>query len=151
MNGYLTIGQVSKEVGLPAKTIRYYEDIQLLPPAKRMDNTYRKYSNEDIKKLRFIKQARTLGLFLSEIKELIEESFEGSCEHLKAKMVLQIPQYIASIKKRINDLQALQYQLEELQESMKTLHLTEPTKRVKDKECCEVLHHFEQTITKGGV
>ncbi len=49
MNNQLTIGQVAKEVGIPAKTIRYYEEIELLQPAKRMDNKYREYAKEVLK------------------------------------------------------------------------------------------------------
>lgn len=150
MNPQMTIGQVAKTVGISTKTIRYYEEIQLLQPAKRMDNRYRAYNEKDIARLRFIKQARVLGLPLSGVKQLVNEGFDGTCEHLKTNIMAQLPHYIVSVKKRIAQLQALQQQLEDLQEGFKTLVLTHPEKYVKDNKRCEVLQHFEQTITKGG-
>lgn len=151
MNAQLTIGQVSKQVGIPTKTIRYYEDIKLLQPAKRMDNKYREYSEEDIARLRLIKQARALGLPLNEVKELVEECLDESCEHLKGSFLTHLPKYIASVKHRIGELTELQGQLEDLQDNLISLNLTNPHEKVSKKDCCEVLEQMEKTITKGGV
>ncbi len=150
MSNTFTIGQLAESVGMSAKTIRYYENIKLLQPAKRMENKYRTYSGEDIKRIIFIKQARALGLPLHEVKQLVDESFEGTCEHLKANLIRQLPEYISSVKKRIEDLQKLQHQLEDLQKSFDELPLKNPKKRVKDKRHCEVLEHLEKSIVKGG-
>jgi len=109
MNSHLTIGQVAKEVGLPSKTIRYYEEVKLIQPTKRMDNKYREYSQENIARLRLIKQARVLGLSLDEVKQLVEECFDGSCEHLRDSFLAKLPKYIESVKVRVNELQELQY------------------------------------------
>jgi MerR family copper efflux transcriptional regulator len=151
MNKYLTIGQVAQEVGIPPKTIRYYEEINLIGPAKRLDNKYREYTKEDIAKLRLIKQARILGLSLEEVKHLVEECLEGSCEHLKDRFLTKLPQYITAVKERIDELQALQAQLESLQDNLKILPLSDPLKRVGEKECCEVLEQLETITQKGGV
>lgn len=150
MNRPLTIGHVAKKVGIPTKTIRYYEDIQLIPSAKRMGNKYRAYAKEDIARLRLIKQARALGLPLQEIKQLVKEGFDGTCNHLKMSLASQIPQYIASVKKRIVELQALQQQLEKLENGIIHLSLSSPEKQVKEQQSCEVLEQFEKTMTKGG-
>ncbi len=151
MNGHLTIGQVAKTVGIPAKTIRYYEEINLLQPPKRMENKYREYTEEDMVRLRLIKQARALGLSLSEVKQLVQECFDGSCEHLRDRFLTQLPTYISSIKKRIDDLQELLMQLKGLQNNLSTLHLKDPYKRVVEKDCCEVLEKVEMITKKGGV
>lgn len=151
MKNHLTIGQVAETVGIPAKTVRYYEDIKLLPPAKRMDNKYREYSEEDIARLRLIKQARALGLPLNEVKELVEECLDESCEHLQASFLTHLPKYIASVKQRIGELTELQGQLKDLQANLIALNLTNPKEKVSKKDCCEVLEQMEKTITKGGV
>ncbi len=151
MNGHLTIGQVAKEVGIPPKTIRYYEEIELLQPAKRMDNKYREYSQEDIARLRLIKQARVLGLSLNEVKQLVEECLDKSCEHLKNSFLTNLPKYIESVKVRVNELQEFQRQLEDLQNNLKTLPLKNPHKKVGEKDCCEVLEQMESITKKGGV
>lgn len=79
----------------PTKTIRYYEEIELLQPAKRMDNKYREYSKEDIARLRLIKQARVLGLSLDEVKQLVKECFGGSCEHLRDSFLTRLPKILS--------------------------------------------------------
>jgi MerR family copper efflux transcriptional regulator len=150
MNKRLTIGQVAQEVGIPPKTIRYYEEINPIQPAKRLDNKYRAYTKEDIARLRLIKQAKILGLSLDEVKHLVEECLEGSCEHLKERFLTKLPTYITAVKERIDELQELQAQLESLQENLKTLSLSTPQKRVGEKDCCEVLAQMEAITRKGG-
>ncbi|MGB7288194.1 MAG: MerR family transcriptional regulator, partial [Salaquimonas sp.] len=56
----MNIGDASSLTGLPAKTIRYYEDIKLVVPA-RLDNSYREYNQDDVHRLLFIQRARSLG------------------------------------------------------------------------------------------
>lgn len=151
MNGHLTIGQVAKEVGIPTKTIRYYEEVSLIKPAKRMDNKYREYSQEDIARLRLIKQARVLGLSIDEVKQLVEESFEGSCQHLRDSFLTKLPKYISYVKEKVSELHELQEQLESLQNNLKTLPLKNPDKKMGEKDCCEVLEQMETITKKGGV
>ncbi len=150
MNGQRTIGQVAKEVGIPAKTIRYYEDIKLIQHVKRLDNKYREYAKEDIARLRLIKQARALGLPLHEVKQLVKECLDGSCEHLKTSFLTHLPQYIQSVRERIGELQLLQEQLETLQQNLKILPLTNPQENALKKDCCEVLEEVEMITKKGG-
>ncbi|MFC3902416.1 DNA-binding transcriptional regulator, MerR family [Acinetobacter marinus] len=67
----MNISELSNLSGVNAPTIRYYEQIKLLPKAERLSNGYRKYSEEDLKKLFLIKQAQQVGFSLDEIKALI--------------------------------------------------------------------------------
>lgn len=150
MNLQLTIGQVAQEVGIPAKTIRYYEEIRLIQPANRLENNYREYSKEDISRLRLIKQARTLGLPLAEIKQLVAECFDGTCEHLKARFLTRLPRYRESVRGRIAELQEVQEQLERLEKNLATIKLSHPQMKVIQKDCCEVLEQIEKIIKKGG-
>lgn len=73
----LFIGQLSRQTGVPTKTIRYYEEFGLLSKPKRTDSMYRLYTQEDVEKLRFIKKAKSFGLKLSEIRSIISCSREG--------------------------------------------------------------------------
>ena len=66
----MNIGDASERSGLPAKTIRYYEDIRLLKPA-RSDNGYRDYSSDDVHRLRFLQRARGLGFSVEECRQLL--------------------------------------------------------------------------------
>jgi Cu(I)-responsive transcriptional regulator len=67
----LTIGQLAQGTGVPAKTIRYYEGIGLLPTPARGDNGYRSYDERAAHTLRFVKRARDLGFSIAEVQELL--------------------------------------------------------------------------------
>lgn len=67
----LNIGLVAEATGLPAKTIRYYESIGLVEPARRSTGNYRVYDVRDVTTLRFIERARRLGFSLKEVSELL--------------------------------------------------------------------------------
>lgn len=68
----MNIGTVARTSGLPAKTIRYYEQIGLITPATRRPNGYRTYSLIDMRTLHFIKRARSLGFSVEEIRDLLD-------------------------------------------------------------------------------
>lgn len=67
----MNISEASSHSGVSAKMIRHYEDIGLLPRAKRSMSNYRRYEDGDIHELRFIKRSRDLGFSTAEIKELL--------------------------------------------------------------------------------
>lgn len=67
----MNIGTVSKQSGVPSKTIRYYEDIGLIPPALRSDNGYRQYRQGDVDTLRFIQRARRMGFSVKDVGDLL--------------------------------------------------------------------------------
>lgn len=66
----MNIGEVSKLSGLPAKTIRYYEDIGLVKP-DRHDNGYRQYNTNDLHKLAFLGRSRALGFSIEDCRNLM--------------------------------------------------------------------------------
>ncbi len=66
----MNIGTAARQSGLPAKTIRYYEDIGLLT-ADRAANGYRDYSAEDVHRLRFVQRSRSLGFSVEECRQLL--------------------------------------------------------------------------------
>ena len=66
----MNIGQVADASGLPAKTIRYYEDIGLVV-ADRRDNGYRDYGEAHLHKLRFVQRARSLGFTIEQCRALL--------------------------------------------------------------------------------
>lgn len=68
----LTIGQAALASGVSAKMIRHYEDIGLLPPARRNFSGYRQYTATDLHTLRFIRQARQLGFGIAQIATLLD-------------------------------------------------------------------------------
>ncbi|MBZ9676437.1 Cu(I)-responsive transcriptional regulator [Mesorhizobium sp. ES1-1] len=66
----MNVGDAAKRSGLPAKTIRYYEEIGLISP-RRADNGYRDYSSDDIHRLAFLRRARNLGFSIDDCRQLM--------------------------------------------------------------------------------
>ncbi len=66
----MNIGEVAEASGLPAKTIRYYEDIGLITPM-RAGNGYRSFRESDLHKLSFLGRARSLGFSIEDCRNLL--------------------------------------------------------------------------------
>lgn len=75
----LTVSTLGAEVGLSAATVRYYEQLGLLPVPARTAAGYRTYGDEALDRLRFIKGAQQVGLRLREIGELLAIRDQGLC------------------------------------------------------------------------
>lgn len=82
MSQGVTIGGASKACGIKVPTIRYYEQIELLPSPPRTDGNRRLYEEGDLKRLRFIRHARELGFEIEPIRELLALAGDpsGPCE-----------------------------------------------------------------------
>lgn len=86
----MNISELSKLSGLSTPTIRYYEQIKLLPKAKRKSNGYREYTDNDLKQLSLIQQAQQVGFSLAEIKAFchrrwLSGTMTHSSKHLNLK------------------------------------------------------------------
>ncbi len=66
----MNIGDAAARTGLPPKTIRYYEEIELVKPSRR-PNGYRDYSDQDVHELRFLQRARGLGFSVEDCRQLL--------------------------------------------------------------------------------
>ncbi len=73
----MLIHDLAKQTGVPAKTIRYYESIGLLPRPKRAANNYREYAPAEAERLRFIAGARSLGFSLADVAEILAARDDG--------------------------------------------------------------------------
>lgn len=98
------IGELSKSTGLPVKTIRYYEDLDLIHAVKRTQGGFRLFDEKTtVIRLQFIRQAQTLGMSLDEIREFLEVRDRGELpchdikDHLEDKVV-QIEEQIEALK-----------------------------------------------------
>ena len=79
VNSYnlFTIEQVAARTGLTKRTLRYYEEVGLLPPTGRTESNYRRYNEEDIQRLERIKKLRDLlGFSLADIREVLDAEDE---------------------------------------------------------------------------
>lgn len=85
--GMFLIGELAKRSGVSADTLRFYEKNALLTPSGRSDSGYRLYNEGDLDQVHFILNAKSIGLSLEEIKELLDirlEATEHSCAEVKS-------------------------------------------------------------------
>lgn len=67
----MNIGEAASRSGVTAKMIRYYEEIGLIKAARRGENGYRNYLEQDVHRLRFVRRARELGFSIARIRDLL--------------------------------------------------------------------------------
>lgn len=73
----MMISEAARLVGVPAKTLRYYEGIGLLSPAKRTKSGYRLYGWRELEQIEFVRRAKLMGLSLEEIRGLVQTAEDG--------------------------------------------------------------------------
>jgi Cu(I)-responsive transcriptional regulator len=114
MNGknHIGIGELAKGTGTKVVTVRYYEQIGLLPVPTRTAGNYRTYSNEHVRRLRFIRRCRDLGFTLDQIRDLLRLSSqkEEDCaevDQITAEHLMEIEEKISDLKRLANELRRL--------------------------------------------
>ena len=130
----MNIGQAAKRSGISAKMIRYYEDIGLLPAAKRSDAGYRVYTDADIKTLSFIQHARELGFSSEQMKELLGLWLNSSRRSSEVKQLAQ--KHIQFLQQKIAN---MQHMLVILQQSVEQCADNEQSD-------CQILKQIEQGV-----
>ncbi|WP_120631909.1 Cu(I)-responsive transcriptional regulator [Ruegeria sp. EL01] len=100
----MNIGDVSNRTGLPAKTIRYYEDINLIKPM-RDDNGYRRFREQDVHKLSFLGRARALGFTIEDCRTLLALYEDETRASADVKQVAR--DHLAQIEAKIADLNSM--------------------------------------------
>ena len=108
----MLIGELADAVGLPTRTVRFYERRGLLPQPQRAPNGYRVYDDAALSRLRFIRSTQTAGLTLAEIRSIIEISDSGAapCTHVDALLDTKLTE----VRQRRQDLAVLEHELEQL-------------------------------------
>lgn len=130
MNTY-TIGQVAKIVGLPTKTIRYYEQSGVITTAQRAENGYRKYPQAFVQELTLIKYIRDLSLPLGEMKKLMKGCESSACKHTRAHITSSIDEYVGLLGEKIHQFTVLKAKLQKLKSTL----------CVNEKACDETKYH----------
>jgi MerR family transcriptional regulator, copper efflux regulator len=111
-NGGMRIGVLAGRSGLPVKTLRYYEDLGLLPAIGRSEGGYRLFGEDSLRRLEFIRRLKTLGLSLEEIRGClaVHDAGELPCTDIHRQLERQIERVDA----RIRELGQLRSELQEL-------------------------------------
>ena len=104
-SGDLSIGELAKATGTKVVTIRYYEQIGLLPVPRRTAGNYRTYDAEHRQRLHFIRSCRNLGFTLDQVRELLSLSTqkERDCADVDRVAI----EHLKSVEQKITDLSRL--------------------------------------------
>jgi DNA-binding transcriptional MerR regulator len=103
-----TITQVQQETGLSARTLRYYEELGLLPGVRRRAGGRRVYGADEIERIHFIQRLKKLGLSLAEIKGLNAiYGIAGSTAAMLTRLDQLLEGHDAEVESRIGELEAL--------------------------------------------
>jgi len=140
MSAALRIGDLARECEVTAKTIRYYEDLQILPKPDRGPSGYRRYGPADVARLQFIRKAKSLGLTLGEIAEILalQSSGEQPCNLVRDRLT----EKIASIGEQIARLEAARANLRYLRDEAKAVD------RAEGSDVCPIIDR--QPVPLGG-
>lgn len=112
LKGRLSIGDLAKATATKVVTIRYYEQIGLLPAPSRTDGNYRAYTNVHMRWLRFIRRCRDLGFTLAQVQDLLRLSSQqnqdcAEVDRITAQHLTEIEQKIADLTRLANELRRL--------------------------------------------
>lgn len=129
----LTIGQVAKEANVNIETIRYYERRGLISEPPRTESGYRKFPQEVVKDITFIKRTQDLGFTLEEIKNLLAASYDETFR--SEEMHHFATSKMKEIETKIHDLHQMKTLLEDLAEKC-------PGSGISKREC-PIIKNFE--------
>jgi len=106
------IGELGRRTDMKVETIRYYEQVGLLPAPARTPGNYRAYDTEHLKRLTFIRRSRELGFSIDQIRALLDlaDQRERSCEAVD----IIAKQHRGEVDRKIADLRALRRELDSM-------------------------------------
>lgn len=107
----MTVSELSRQGRVAPHVVRYYSRIGLLSPARHPDNGYKLFVRSDVARLRFIRQAQSLGYTLDEIGQILNDSTHGNSPCHKVRQILQ--RHIAENRQKLQELMQLQRRMED--------------------------------------
>ncbi|MFQ5828444.1 MAG: MerR family transcriptional regulator [Candidatus Methylomirabilia bacterium] len=123
--GPITIGEAARRSGFTIKTLRFYERRGLLPVSGRSPGGYRLYTEIDLHRLQFIREAKALGLPLDQIHELMVATREQACSMTRPKLLTLLDKRIEQTVAQIRALRWLKRELESRRQQLARRPLTD--------------------------
>jgi len=143
-DGLLQVGDLAKQAGKTVRAIHLYEEIGILRPHARSKGRYRLFSPDAVMRVRWIGKLQDLGLSLSTIQSVVRE-WEGSpsAPGAMAKMRDVYRQKLASTRRQIEHLEALEAELADSLKYLETCDTCDPARLFAACNCCDLHEHDE--------
>ena len=137
----LSIGEVSRRTSVKVPTIRYYEQVGLMPCPPRTEGKQRRYSAAEVSRLNFIRHARELGFEVEAIRELLALSERPDQSCVEADRIAR--RHMIEVERRIAQLTALRTELQRMVDECSHGHVGEcrVIQVLADHAQCEHEHH----------
>lgn len=130
----MLIGELARSVGVPTRTVRFYERAGLLPEPERAANGYRTYDHHTLTRLQFIRSSQAAGLTLAEIRSIINirDAGQPPCTHVDELLAAKL----ANVRERRQQLAAMEAELEALIDRSQLLDPAD----CNDPDICQILN-----------
>ena len=123
----LKIGEVVDLTGVSARTLRYYEELDLLPGVRRRAGGRRVYGPDEVERLRFIQRLKTLGLTLAEIKDLnAVHRIQGSTGAMLERLDELLGRHLDEVDGRIGELMTVRDEIQKYRDHVSSRRATAP-------------------------
>jgi DNA-binding transcriptional MerR regulator len=114
----MRIGEVARSCEVNPKTVRYYEEIGVLPKPSRTASGHRIYAKEDLLRLQFIRRLKSAGLSLAGIRQVLPAVDGRQCDHARSRLREAIAAQLREVEQRLRELRALRDALRRQLEAM---------------------------------
>ncbi|HSJ83200.1 MAG TPA: heavy metal-responsive transcriptional regulator [Acidimicrobiia bacterium] len=140
----MRIGELARRTGVPTKTIRYYEEVGVLPAPERSANDYRDYPEEAVDRLGFVRDAQATGLTLAEIASILDLRGQGeaTCHHV----IELLEGHLTALDRHIQTLRETRKKLTALTEQARSLDPSE----CRDPNRCQTITGEMKLKTRHG-
>ena len=105
----MQIGELAQQAGVSVQTVRFYERRKLLPEPARTESGFRKYGHQELKQLQFIRQAKSLGFTLDEIRDIIRSRGRGECPCTDVIAIAE--RHLRDVSEQIQKLEKFKHEL----------------------------------------
>jgi len=116
---YISIGNLAKTIGLTTRTLRYYEEMGIMTPPRRLEGAVRVYAPEDVRKLKFILRLKELGLSIKEMQELDAAYAEAKeTDKIIPRLIEMLDKHINNLDEKMSKLASLRKEIVEYRQRM---------------------------------
>lgn len=137
---YLHVADVARRAGVTPATVRYYSRIGLLHPGRAPDNDYRLFTQDDLHRVTFTRQAQALGLTIGDVKEILELIEEGESPCLQVRAM--VARRLSAINVQLDELSATEARITRAMSAWSELS----TEDAVGEEFCPLIERLEPAL-----